>query len=199
VNTAFCPCGVRSPGVCLASATQVLDHVPSSPVESHCISPPQLPSWTRPGTPLSYRPAAADVPTPPAGHNMRRILPTLGDPTCTGIFHTSAKDSRTSPRTGRQDQSARVPPRSRHLSADRPDFPRRRKRPEDTAGTWRTASHTGPSRQRSASKAHDCDRPAGYPGATCHPPPREPQRHQMQASPNDHAGHPILHESALVR
>jgi hypothetical protein len=38
VNTAFCPCGVRSPGVCLVSATQVLDHVPSSPAESSCIS-----------------------------------------------------------------------------------------------------------------------------------------------------------------
>ena len=64
---------------------------------------------------------------------MYRILPTLGVPICTGIFHTSAKDSRTSPRTGRQDQ----PARSRHLSAGRPDFPRRGKRPEDTTGTCR--------------------------------------------------------------
>jgi hypothetical protein len=32
---------------------------------------------------------------------MCRILPTVGDPICTGIFHTSAKDSRTSPRTGK--------------------------------------------------------------------------------------------------
>jgi hypothetical protein len=38
VNTAFCPCGVRSPGVCLVSATQVLDHGPSCPAESCCIS-----------------------------------------------------------------------------------------------------------------------------------------------------------------
>ena len=36
--------------------------------------------------------AAADVRTPPAGQNTCRILPTLGDPTCTRIFHTSAKD-----------------------------------------------------------------------------------------------------------
>ena len=107
MNTAFCPCGVRSPGVCLASATQVLDHVPSSPAESSCISPSQLPSWTRPGTPLSRQPAAADAHTSPAGQDMCRILPTPGDPICTGIFHTSAKDSPTSPRTGRQDKSAR--------------------------------------------------------------------------------------------
>jgi hypothetical protein len=85
-----------------------------------------------------------------------------------------------------------VLPRSRHLSAGRPDFPRRGKRPEDTADTWRAALHTGPSEQRSASKAHDRDRPARYPGATCHRPPRDPRRHQMQASPNDRAGHPIL-------
>jgi hypothetical protein len=38
VNTAFCPCGVGSPGVCLVSATQVLDHVPLSPAEPCCIS-----------------------------------------------------------------------------------------------------------------------------------------------------------------
>ena len=38
VDTAFCSCGVRSPGVCLVSAVHVLDHVPSSPPESHCIS-----------------------------------------------------------------------------------------------------------------------------------------------------------------
>jgi hypothetical protein len=28
VNAAFCPCGVRSPGACLVSATHVVDHVP---------------------------------------------------------------------------------------------------------------------------------------------------------------------------
>jgi hypothetical protein len=93
--------------MCLVSATQVLDHVPSSPAESSCISPPHCRPGPRPGTPLSRRPAAADVRTPPAGQNMSRIPPTLGDPICTGIFHTSAKDSRTSPRTGRQDQPAR--------------------------------------------------------------------------------------------
>jgi hypothetical protein len=85
-----------------------------------------------------------------------------------------------------------VLPRSRHLSAGRPDFPRRGNHPGDTAGTWRAALHTGPSGQRSASKAHDRDRPAEYPGATCHRPPRNRRPHQMQASPDDHAGHPIL-------
>jgi hypothetical protein len=33
--------------------------------------------------------------------------------------------------------------------------------------------------------------PRDYPGATCHRPPRDPHRRQMQASPNDHAGHPL--------
>jgi hypothetical protein len=28
VKIAFCPCGVRGPGVCLVSATHLLDHVP---------------------------------------------------------------------------------------------------------------------------------------------------------------------------
>ena len=37
-------------------------------------------------------PAAADVRTPPARQDMCRTPPTLGDPICTGIFHTSAKD-----------------------------------------------------------------------------------------------------------
>jgi hypothetical protein len=77
----------------------------SHQVQLHLTVPTAV--WTRPGTPLSHRPAAADVRTPPAGQDMCRILPTLADPICTGIFHTSAKDSRTSPRTGRQDQSAR--------------------------------------------------------------------------------------------
>jgi hypothetical protein len=156
-----------------------------SPVASHRPN-------CRPGTPLTRRPAAADVRTPPAGQDMCRILPTRGDPIYTGIFRTSAKASRTSPRTSRQDQSARscrdpaicplAGPISREEGTDA----------GTPAGTWRAALHTGPSGQRSASKAHDRDRPAEYPGATCHRPPRNRRPHQMQASPDDHAGHPIL-------
>jgi hypothetical protein len=116
--------------------------------------------------------------------DMRRILSHLGNPICTRIFHTSAKDSQTSPRTGRQDQSARsatIPPSVGWQAR----FPAKR---EATRGHRRApgaALHTGPSGQRSASKTHDRDRPAGYPGATCHRPPRDPRRHQMQASPMD--------------
>ena len=51
------------------------------------------------GHAANRRPAIADFRTPPARQDLRQTLPTLGDPTCTGIFHTSAKD--------RQDQSAR--------------------------------------------------------------------------------------------
>jgi hypothetical protein len=158
----------------------------SSRVQLHLTIPP--PSWTRPGTPLSRRPPAADVRTPPAGQDMYRILPTPGDPICPGIFHTSAKDSPTSPRTGRQDQSARsghdpaICPLAGPISRDEGSDAR------TPPGTWRATLHTGPSGQGSASKAHDRDRPAGYPGATCHRPRRDPRRHQMQASPNDHAG-----------
>jgi hypothetical protein len=36
-KTAFCPRGVRNPGVCLVSATHVLDHVPRGPAESCCV------------------------------------------------------------------------------------------------------------------------------------------------------------------
>ena len=47
--TSLTACGVpelvQSPGVCLVSATQILDHIPSSPAASCCISP----SHRRPG------------------------------------------------------------------------------------------------------------------------------------------------------
>jgi hypothetical protein len=49
----------------------------------------------------------ADVRTPPAGQDMCRIPPALADPICTGIFHTSAKDSRASP----EDRQAGAFPR----------------------------------------------------------------------------------------
>jgi hypothetical protein len=66
-------------------------------------------------------------------------------------------------------------------------LPRRGKRREDTAGTWRAALHAEPSGQRPASTAHDRARPAGYPTGTCHRPPVDPRHYQAQASPNDHA------------
>jgi hypothetical protein len=102
VNTAFCPCGVRSPGVCLVSATQVLDHVPSSPAPSHCPTAVLDPA----GAPLSHRPAAANARHSPRSY-MRRIVSHPGNPICTAIVHTPAKDSRASPGPVLQDWSAR--------------------------------------------------------------------------------------------
>jgi hypothetical protein len=106
-DTAFCPCGVRNPGVCLVSATQVLDHVPSNPAESSCISPSHCRPGPGPGTPLSHRPAAADARHSPRPY-MRRIVSHLGNPIRTAsIVHTPAKDSRASPGPVRPDRSAR--------------------------------------------------------------------------------------------
>ena len=48
----------------------------------------------------------------------------------------------------------------------------------------RAALCAEPSGQRSASKAHDRDRPACYLAGTCQRPPVDPLRHQAQASPN---------------
>jgi hypothetical protein len=111
-----------------------------------------------------------------------RYFPPLGDSICRASCPPPPKipgqargpAGRTNPRG-----PATIPPSVRWQAR----FPRRGKRPEDTAGTWRAALHAGPSGRRSASKAHDRDRPAGYPGATCHRPPRDPRRDQMQASP----------------
>ncbi len=61
VKTAFCPRGVRNPGVCLVSVTQVLDHVPRSPAECHCVhSCCHRPSSASARQSLRHRPAAAD-------------------------------------------------------------------------------------------------------------------------------------------
>jgi len=64
VKTASCPRGVRNPGVCLVSATQVLDHVPRSPAECHCVqfSCRHRPSSASARQSLRHRPAAADGP-----------------------------------------------------------------------------------------------------------------------------------------
>ena len=95
------------------------------------------------------------------------------------------------PKVVTQIQSARSCHDPAPCRLGRPDFPRRGKRPKDTADTWRAASSTGPSEQRSASKAHDRDRPARYPELPVID-LRDPRRPQIPASPNDRAGHPIL-------
>ncbi len=98
--------------------------------------------------------------------DMRRILSRLGNPICTAIVHTPAKDSRASPGPARQDRSAR----SCHGPATvrwQARFPRRGKRREDTAGNWRAALHAElhaePSGQRPVGQANDPDRPVMTP------------------------------------
>jgi hypothetical protein len=117
---------------------------------------------------------------------MRRIVSQLGNPICTAIVHTPAKDSRASPGHGR------IGPRGPATVRGQARLPRRGKRREDTGGNWRAALHDEPSGQRSASKANDRDRPVRDPGATCRRPPADPRRHQAQASPYDQPAHPIL-------
>jgi hypothetical protein len=150
---------------------------------SHC----PLLSWTRPGTPLSHRPAAADARHSPRPY-MRRILSHPGNPIRTAIFHTPAKIP-----TRARDQYGRTGPRGPAtvppLSAEGPDSR------EEGSGA-RTSRATGaphhmtshPASALPASKAHDRDRPVGYPGSTGHRPPVDPRRHRAQASPNDHVG-----------
>jgi hypothetical protein len=101
---------------------------------------------------------------------MHRILSHLGNPICMPSFHAPARDSRATPGPVRQDRSAR----SCHGPAtvrSQARFPRRgsgARTPRATGAPHYVSGHPG---QRSASKAHDRDRPAGYPGATCHRPP----------------------------
>jgi hypothetical protein len=78
-----------------------------SPAASHC------PTAVLDPARHAAEPPACRSRCPYSRPDMRRILSHLGNPSCTRIFHTSAKDSQTSPRTGRQDQSARsatIPP-----------------------------------------------------------------------------------------
>jgi hypothetical protein len=181
VNAAFCLCGVRSPGVCLVSATQVLDHVPSSPAESSCISPSHCRPGPGPGPPLSRRPAAADVRTPPAGQDMCRILSTLADPICTGILPTS-EDSRASPRTGRQAQSARschdpaICPLADPISREEGSNTRT---PRAPGAPPYIPGHPGSDLPARLMTVID---PRDNPGATCHRPLRDPRRHQRSST-----------------
>ena len=62
----------------------------------------------------------------------------------------------------------------------------------------RAALRAEPSGQRSASKAHDRDRPAGYPAGTCHRPPVDLPRPPGAGQPQrPRPTHPILPNTAL--
>ena len=103
---------------------QVLDHVPSSPAESRCISPPTAVA-TRPGTPLSHRPPQPMAVLP--GLACAGYCPTLEIRSARPSF-TPRKDSRPIPGPARQE----LPAWSRHgLLAGR--FPRSGKPREDTS------------------------------------------------------------------
>ncbi len=118
---------------------------------------------------------------------------------CTGIFHTSAKSpgqargpaGRTNPRS-----PATIPPPVRWPA----EFPAKREatrgHPQAPGAPHHIPGHPGsdpPARLMTLIDPRDTR-------ATCHRPPRDPRRHQMQASPNDHAGHPILLDmEAIVR
>jgi hypothetical protein len=177
-----CPCGVRSLGVCLVSATQVLDHVPSSPAESSCISPPQLPSWTRPGTPLTHRPAAADARTPPAGHAPDTVPPWKSD--LHGHLSHPRQRFPGEPGTGTAGPGRAGPPRS----AGRPDSREEgsgARTPRATGAPHYVLGHPGSDLLARLVAAVDL---RATPRGTCHRPPVDRLRHQAQASPNDHVG-----------
>jgi hypothetical protein len=151
---------------------------------------------------VQLSPAASHRPTAvldPAGHATeppacRSRCPYFPGQTCAGYCPTleirSERPSFTprqrfpgDPGTGAAGPVRAVLP----LSAGRPDS-----REEGSARTPRATCarrpRAEPSRQRSASKPHDRDRPARYPADTCHRPSVDRLRHQAQASPNDHAG-----------
>ena len=134
--------------------------------------------WTRPGTPLSHRSAAA-MPVLPRP-DMRRILSRPGNPIRPGIVHTPAEDSPAIPGPARQDWSAQ----SCHgpLAGPIPAKRGARGRRGDLCAPAYVPGHRG---QRSASKPRDRARPAGYPAGTCHRPPVDLRRQRPQASPND--------------
>jgi hypothetical protein len=112
VNTAFCPCGVRSPGVCLVSATQVLDHVPSSPAESSSI--PLSHRRPGPGRRAAKPPACRSQcpPLPPVVHAPDSVPPWKSD------LHGHRSHPRQrfpgEPGTGTAGLVRAVLPRSRH-------------------------------------------------------------------------------------
>jgi transposase len=107
---------------------------------------------TRPGTPLSRRPAVADAHTPSAGQDMCRILPTLGRPDLHGHLSRLRQRFPDKPEDREAGPTCAVPPPSRHLSA------RRRHRPrwtpgipdDDLPGTCVSRTDTTPSAQHFA-------------------------------------------------
>ena len=137
----------------------------------HLIVP--LPSWTRPGTPLSHRPAAADGRTPPAGDAPDTVTP--WEIRSARPLFTPPPRFPADPETGTARPVRAVPPRS----AGSPDS-----REEGSGARTPRATgplHAKPSAQRPASKAHDCALPAGYPAGTCHRPPVDLHRQRAQA------------------
>ena len=155
---------------------------------------------------VQLSPAASHCPTAvldPAGHAAeppacRSRWPYSPGRTCAGYRPTletwSARPSFTprqrfpgEPGTGTAGPVRAVLPRSRHCPLPGPIPAKREAAPGHRGQLVRAALRAEPSGQRSASKAHDRDRPASYPGATCHRPPIDPHRHQAQACPNDRA------------
>ena len=123
-------------------------------------------------------------PYSPARHAPDTVTSWKSDPH--GHRSHPAKDSPAIPGAVRQDPVRAVLP----LSAGRPDS-----REEGSARTPRATCArrplAEPSRQRSASKPHDRNRPARYPADTCHRPSVDRLRHQAQASPTTTPAHPI--------
>jgi hypothetical protein len=145
----------------------------------------------RPGTSLSHQPAAADARHSP-GRTCAGYCPTLEIQSARPSFSPLQMILRRA-----RDRYGRTVPRGPatvHRQAD--------SRKEGSARTPRATCarrlRADPSRQRSASKAHDLDRPASYPAGTCHRPPVDPLRHQAQASPpTTTRAHPVAELSTL--
>jgi len=159
---------------------------------------------------VQLSPAASHCPTAvldPAGHAAeppacRRRWPYSPGRTCAGYRPTletwSARPSFTprqrfpgEPGTGTAGPLRAVLPWSRHCPLAGP-IPAKREAARGHRGQLARRITCRAIRQRSATKAHDRDRPAGYPGATCRRPPVDPRRHRAQASPTTTPAHPIL-------
>ena len=182
VKTAFCPCGVRNPGVRLVSATHVLDHVPLSPAESRCgqfsCRHPAVPPSA--GQTPRRQPAAADDRTEATASRVTLPHHRIRSE---AIFQRPATDSRPGRRGGNDPHGHTrlpaflpLPPYLRAQAAATQSRHCRRRarcpasRPEQTAGAGAPRLPTGPARPRPASQATDHHRPAMYPGLNCHRP-----------------------------
>jgi hypothetical protein len=95
VQTAFCPCGVRSPGKCLVSTVALVDHVPARPAASRRVpfSAAAAPRGaSRPGQ--ERRRLMAVLPA----QDRRRRLSYLRKSGFGGHFHVHATDPGNAPR-----------------------------------------------------------------------------------------------------